>query len=205
VDKLPVIDIAPLNDTDTTKWQSTIEEIDHALRTYGFMYIKGHGIEKQQTERLYSAAREFFSLPEQIKQAVSIQKSDGYRGWSPLGSEKLEKGLPADLKESFDVGDDRPSDHPDSKFGQWWAFERPLGLIANYRENYEICYQWSPLDTLISCTLKPAQNVVVGTGKSAECSEHLSYKVSDKRQIYIGNASQSLTDCSLFDAEFQWR
>ncbi|MBL4665900.1 MAG: isopenicillin N synthase family oxygenase, partial [Sneathiella sp.] len=81
------------------------------------MYIKGHGIEKQQTERLYSAAREFFSLPEQIKQAVSIQKSDGYRGWSPIGSEKLEKGLPADLKESFDVGDDRPSDHPDSKFG----------------------------------------------------------------------------------------
>ncbi len=97
------------------------------------------------------------------------------------------------------------STNPNSKFGKWWAFREPAGKISAYRSEYEICYQWSPLDKLVRCTLKPGVKVVAGTGQSAECSEYLTYPVSDKLQIYIDDASMSVTDCSIFDGEFNWK
>jgi len=97
------------------------------------------------------------------------------------------------------------STNPNSKFGKWWAFQEPTGKISTYRSEYEICYQWSPLDKLVRCTLKPETKVVVGTGQSAECSKYLTYQASDKQQIYIDDASMSLTNCTIFDGEFSWK
>ena len=97
------------------------------------------------------------------------------------------------------------STNPKSKFGNWWAFERPAGKISTYRTDYEICYQWSPLDKLVSCTLNPKETIVVGTGQSAECSEYLTYATSDKQQIYIKNASAAVSNCTVLDGEFLWK
>lgn len=96
------------------------------------------------------------------------------------------------------------STNPNSQFGDWWAFDRPSGKVSKYRSDYEICYQWSPLDKMTQCTLKADVKVVVGTGQSAVCSEYLTYPTSAKRQIYIEDASQSVIDCTTFDGEFSW-
>lgn len=97
------------------------------------------------------------------------------------------------------------SANPNSEFGNWWAFEKPSGEIAKYRSDYEICYQWSSIDKLVSCTLKPGTIVVVGTGQSAICSDYLNYPVSVKQQIYIDQASTSLSDCTAYSGEFSWK
>jgi len=97
------------------------------------------------------------------------------------------------------------STNPNSEYGNWWAFGKPAGKIADYRSEYEICYQWSPLDKLASCTLKPETKIVVGTGQSAKCSKYLTYQISDKQQIYIDDASASLTNCAVFDGVFSWK
>ncbi|WP_428466809.1 hypothetical protein [Photobacterium minamisatsumaniensis] len=97
------------------------------------------------------------------------------------------------------------STNPASKLGQWWAFNTPKGSIAKYREDYEICYQWSPLDKMISCKLKPGTKVVVGAGQSAKCSEYLNYPVSAQQQIYIENAKSAVLECVEFDGQFSWQ
>lgn len=97
------------------------------------------------------------------------------------------------------------STNPNSQLGNWWAFEAPSGDIAKYRSDYEICYQWSPLDTLVSCTLNPETKVVVGTGQSAECSDYLNYPVSATQQIYIENASSVLSNCTGLKGQFSWK
>ncbi|WP_432468514.1 hypothetical protein [Agarivorans sp. Z349TD_8] len=97
------------------------------------------------------------------------------------------------------------STNPNSQFGQWWAFQQPSGEIAKYRADYEICYQWSPLDKLVRCTLKPQTKVVVGNGQSAECSAYLSYPVSSEQQIYIDDAENSLLECNTLNGEFSWK
>jgi hypothetical protein len=101
------------------------------------------------------------------------------------------------------------STNPKSKFGNWWTFQKPTGKISTYRFDYELCYQWSPLDKLVKCELKPKMKVVVGTGQSAECSKYLIYGVSGEKQVYIGgdadgDTSESVTNCSVSDSEFSW-
>ena len=97
------------------------------------------------------------------------------------------------------------STNPYSQFGKWWAFDQPAGKVADYREDYEICYQWSPLDKLVSCELKAGTKVVVGNGQSAKCSQYLTYGTSEAQQIYLVDAEAALTACEVLDAEFSWK
>ena len=97
------------------------------------------------------------------------------------------------------------STNPNSQMGQWWAFSKPTGLISTYRYNYEICYQWSPLDKLVYGRLKPGTKIVVGTGQSAKCSDYLTYPISDEKQIFIKDASKSIENPQVYDLIFKWQ
>lgn len=97
------------------------------------------------------------------------------------------------------------STNPGSVYGHWWAFTQPTGSIAQYRENFEICYQWSPLDKLVTCTLKAGTEVVVGNGQSARCSEYLTYPVSAIQQVYLADAADSTHNCTQATAVFGWQ
>lgn len=96
------------------------------------------------------------------------------------------------------------STNPGSELGEWWALKSPRGQISQYRSDYQICYQWSPLDKLTLCSLKAGAKVVIGTGQSATCSEYLEYPSSAKKQVYLANADADLFDCSSYNAEFNW-
>lgn len=97
------------------------------------------------------------------------------------------------------------STNPGSQFGNWWAFNQPAGKTADYRKDYEICYQWSPLDKLVKCTLQVGSTVVVGNGQSAKCSEYLEYPVSAAQQVFIESASDVMLNCSGFDSMMDWQ
>lgn len=96
------------------------------------------------------------------------------------------------------------STNENSRFGQWWAFSQPLGNVARYRSDYEICYQWSPLDKMTQCTFTADTKVVVGTGQSATCSAYLSYPVSPVLQVFIVDARSVSDACIDFDGHFKW-
>jgi hypothetical protein len=96
------------------------------------------------------------------------------------------------------------STNSSSRLGKWWAFDRPDGKVAQYRADYEICYQWSPLDKLTHCKIKSGTMIVVGGGQSATCSPYLTYPSSAVKQIYIDNAAAALADCSDYDLQFGW-
>lgn len=97
------------------------------------------------------------------------------------------------------------STNPDSKLGNWWPFLPPKGAIKNYRKNYAICYQWSPLDKLISCKIKIGTKVVIGNGQSAKCSPYLTYPTSAVKQIFISTPSKNLSKCKTFIGVFRWQ
>lgn len=120
---------------------------------------------------------------------------------------KLCQGQVYQSKETIDIRIYRAwnSTNPQSKFGRWWAWSLPTGSVSQYRADYEICYQWSPLDKLVSCSLPAGQKVVVGTGQSAQCSEYLVYPTSETQQIYIVDAESSLTNCTELDGVFSWQ
>ncbi len=97
------------------------------------------------------------------------------------------------------------STNPGSRLGSWWAFEEPRGAISEYRVADEICYQWSPLDMLVTCQLEPGQRIVLGPGQSAVCSPYLTYPASSQQQIYIQNAKTNLKNCTVKQGQFSWK
>jgi hypothetical protein len=97
------------------------------------------------------------------------------------------------------------STNPNSRLGAWWAAEKPEGKVADYRRDYEICYQWSPLDMLVQCRLKPGTRVVFGPGQSASCSQYLNYPASPKPQVFIDHAASALSDCADAVGVFSWQ
>jgi hypothetical protein len=62
-----------------------------------------------------------------------------------------------------------------ANYGKWWSFNRPAGPKDAYRAAYGICKEWSNLDRLISCQVKPGAEIVLGTTQSADCQD-VSYK-----------------------------
>ncbi len=97
------------------------------------------------------------------------------------------------------------STNPNSRYGQWWALTEPSGLVRDYRKDYEICYQWSPLDKLSQCTLKAGTRVVIGNGQSAKCSDYLTYPVSASQQVFIEDAENAVINCTEYNAVMSWQ
>lgn len=115
------------------------------------------------------------------------------------------QGKVYEVTESFTIYRAWNSTNPNSKFGKWWAFYEPSGARSEYREDYEICYQWSPIDMMTQCQISPGTKVVIGTGQSAFCSQYLTYPVSDAQQIYFENADESTMNCNNFHGVFNWQ
>lgn len=110
------------------------------------------------------------------------------------------------------------STNPASEAGHWWTFQLPKGQVAQYRSDYEICYQWSPLDKLDRCSLKANVKLVVGPGQStvcsscpsrraenASCPKPVTYPASPTQQVFIENAREALSHCATFDGKFNWQ
>jgi hypothetical protein len=97
------------------------------------------------------------------------------------------------------------STNPKSQLGSWWAFDKPEGNIADYRKDYEICYEWTPLDMLVQCRVKPGTKIVVGPGQSMQCSQYVTYSTSPRQQVFIDNAAAALENCTTFNGVFSWQ
>jgi hypothetical protein len=75
-------------------------------------------------------------------------------------------------------------------YGGWWSFSLPTGPRDKYREENDICPEWSALDKMSSCVLKIGAHVVVGPGQSAQCNVGL-LPASPTNQVYVANDSRN--------------
>lgn len=108
-----MIDVGPLLDPegDIAAVTTVARLIDSACRSLGFFRITGHGIGIDRFEALDVAAREFFSMADDVKGEVAMPAAGAaWRGWFPLGGE-ITSGQP-DRKEGLYVGVEHPPDHP---------------------------------------------------------------------------------------------
>jgi isopenicillin N synthase-like dioxygenase len=93
---LPVIDLSD---------EALGERLRSVAHAVGFFYLTGHGVPDGLTDRLLTAARALFALPQADKDAVAMVKSPHFRGYTRLGGE-LTGGV-VDWREQLDVGPER--------------------------------------------------------------------------------------------------
>jgi len=108
---LPVIDMSPLFGNDDKGRTDVADAIRAACREHGFFVITGHGVGKNTLDRLETASRTFFALPEADKMGIAMARGGrAWRGYFPVAGE-LTSGRP-DIKEGIYFGSELADNHP---------------------------------------------------------------------------------------------
>ncbi|KAF8495495.1 Clavaminate synthase-like protein [Russula emetica] len=130
---LPIIDIAPWIEGHDHKGRlSTAAAIHAACLEFGFFYLDVSAfVSPDEPEELSRLAREFFGLPQEEKDKMSLNNQDCARGYQRL-RENVTSGL-ADNHEAIDFY--RPVENPDKGKPLWGENQWPS--VPEFREKYE--------------------------------------------------------------------
>jgi hypothetical protein len=75
MNSLPVVDVSGLTSSSLVERKAVAVEMGHACREIGFFHVSNHGIPEAMCDGVFSAAREFFSLPLESKKRLSCTLS----------------------------------------------------------------------------------------------------------------------------------
>jgi len=114
---IPSVNLEDFLSGDTNRKQKFVNEIGKAYEEIGFVALKGHFLEDDLVENLYTEVKNFFSLPAEVKQQYEIPGIGGQRGYVSFGKEKAKDHTQGDLKEFWHFGqylsdDSIYKDHP---------------------------------------------------------------------------------------------
>ncbi|MCY4103750.1 MAG: isopenicillin N synthase family oxygenase [bacterium] len=147
---VPIIDISPAAE-GAGGLAEVGRAVDEACRAIGFFVIVGHGVPQPTIDAVWSAAREFFDLPLEVKRQSPAPSEDYAYGYSPIRGEMLARSLgdttPPDLKETLNMGpldlpavippgggailaEPRWPDEPASLRPAWEAYFRTMADLA---------------------------------------------------------------------------
>jgi len=84
--------------------EQTILNLKNALMTHGFFTITEHGVSDEILSSSYAMSKDFFSLPEEVKNKYAHPEKAGARGYTPYGKETAVGETTPDLKEFWHHG-----------------------------------------------------------------------------------------------------
>ena len=102
--QIPSVNLQYFLSDDTTQKQDFVNQIGDAFHNIGFVALKGHFLPESLIEELYLEIKNFFNLPEEIKNKYEIEGLAGQRGYTSFGKESAKGKKEADLKEFWHFG-----------------------------------------------------------------------------------------------------
>ena len=104
MNKIPSVNLSDFLSTDANKKQEFVDKIGHAYENIGFVALKGHFLDDQLIEDLYTEIKNFFDLPNATKEKYEIPRIGGQRGYVSFGKESAKGKKEGDLKEFWHFG-----------------------------------------------------------------------------------------------------
>ena len=101
---VPSVDLSDFLSEDPKRKQKFINEIGKAFEEIGFVALGGHFLSDELVDSLYAEIKEFFNLPENIKDGYQIEGIGGQRGYTSFGKEHAKGRKEGDLKEFWHFG-----------------------------------------------------------------------------------------------------
>ena len=111
---IPAISIAGLG-RDAAATDRIVAEIRRACESVGFFYVVDHGVPHDAIDAIFAAARAFFALPQELRDALDVHRSPNFRGYVPMGFKG--SGVPQRLLEAFQIMNELGPDDPDVRAG----------------------------------------------------------------------------------------
>src|SRR6478609_9348905 len=103
-DEVPSLDLADFTSSDPVRKNKFIQDLGAAYNNIGFVAIRNHYLTDDLSEKLYTAIKKFFALPDPVKQKYEIAGLAGQRGYIGKGKEHAKGRNTGDLKEFYHVG-----------------------------------------------------------------------------------------------------
>ncbi|NJK31556.1 MAG: isopenicillin N synthase family oxygenase [Deltaproteobacteria bacterium] len=110
--QVPQLDIRRFDQGTQAERDAFVADLGDALRTFGFVGIREHGLDDALVARCYEVLKQFFVLPTETKMRYHVPGTGGARGYTAFGVETAKDATVADLKEFWHVGRELPADHP---------------------------------------------------------------------------------------------
>ncbi len=116
MNSVPSVDLNDFLSEDPTKKQKFVSEIGDAFEQIGFVALKGHFLDDELKDELYTVVKSFFSLDEETKKQYEIEGGGGQRGYTSFGKETAKGETRADLKEFWHFGqiNDPKGEYPEN-------------------------------------------------------------------------------------------
>ncbi len=102
--RIPSVNLADFISGDEKRKEQFIKEIGHAYENIGFVALKGHFLDETLVDNLYSEIKNFFELPQDVKEKYEIPGIGGQRGYVSFGKESAKGKKEGDLKEFWHFG-----------------------------------------------------------------------------------------------------
>jgi isopenicillin N synthase-like dioxygenase len=110
--EIPVIDLKNFKFSDAEKAE-IVELIGKTARDTGFFYIINHGIEPAAIDGIFETAKQFFDLPMDAKEEVSLKKSGyDFHGYLPSFHKGSDTKLKENLQEAYQIHLEHPANDP---------------------------------------------------------------------------------------------
>jgi isopenicillin N synthase-like dioxygenase len=109
---LPVVDLRDARSADASARERFVQTLGHALETWGFVAVTGHGVPPDLLDATYAEAAAFFARPAVEKAQWEFPSTGRQRGYTGFGIEHARDTAVADLKEFWQLGRDLGVEHP---------------------------------------------------------------------------------------------
>ncbi|MBW4631420.1 MAG: isopenicillin N synthase family oxygenase [Iphinoe sp. HA4291-MV1] len=111
--KIPIIDFSLFTSGHATARQTVVQQIYQACHQIGFMYLKKTKISNDLINQVFQQSKNFFELPFTLKQQLAWSDEFSNQGYVGLERERLNPNNPGDLKEAFNIGKQKATNHTD--------------------------------------------------------------------------------------------
>ncbi|GIV43472.1 MAG: flavonol synthase [Bacteroidia bacterium] len=112
MNSIPSLDLADFIYGNPEQKAKFVQDLGRAYSEIGFVAVKNHGLSDELVENLYRVVKEFFALPDEVKQKYEIEGLGGQRGYTGKGKEHAKNRNTGDLKEFYHVGQTVVGDDP---------------------------------------------------------------------------------------------
>lgn len=104
MNSIPSVNLNDFISGSALQKQQFVDAIGHAYESIGFVALKGHFLNDELVENLYTEVKNFFNLPTQTKRKYEIEGIGGQRGYVSFGKESAKGKKEGDLKEFWHFG-----------------------------------------------------------------------------------------------------
>ncbi len=101
---IPTVNLADFLSDDKETRNKFVAEIGEAYENIGFVALKGHFLSDTLVKNLYGEIKNFFELPQDVKDSYEIKGTGGQRGYTSFGKEHAKGRTEGDLKEFWHFG-----------------------------------------------------------------------------------------------------